>query len=222
MNEQPEQHPLIDDQDLEALDAFLDDDAMSEEALDIYGIHGFMVAQAIALTPVSATVWIPTVFDGEPAFSSDEEHTRILGLCQSLRDNAIELFEQGALPELPFDDEFEESPRMHPVADWCSGFMEGVFIDEAQWFGALEEDAARLLLPFMALSGLFDDEDRDLAAMGATPAEASQLLNQLPELALDLYLLYRTPVEKPAPSGPAGKPTGKTRGRKGGQARKRR
>ncbi|MCM2971872.1 YecA family protein [Larsenimonas suaedae] len=213
MTDHPEQHPLIDDEELETLDAFLDSDTVDEETLSIYGTHGFMVAQAIALNRMDAAVWVPTIFNGEPPFENDEEQSSILALCQALRDNAIELFEQGEYVELPFDDEFELDTRNHPVADWCSGFMESVFMDETAWFGDLEEEAAKLLLPFMALSGLFDDEDADLAAMGATPKDAQKLMAQLPELALDLYLLYRTPKEtkKPAPSAKSGQ-TGKKKG----------
>ena len=85
-----------------------------------------------------------------------------------------------------------------PIGDWCAGFMEGVFSDESAWFQDDEEAAATLLLPFMLLSGLFDDEP-DMAEMASDQANQEALVAQLPELVLDLYLHYRVPPETPKP-----------------------
>ncbi|WP_106477496.1 YecA/YgfB family protein [Phytohalomonas tamaricis] len=211
----PLTHPLLDDEALEALDEFLDSDRVDGEALDIFGAHGFLVALAIAPETVDSAVWIPVLFNGEPEFNDDAERDYILGTLETIRSSAVEAFEQGHLPELPFTLEFtaddEEALEETPIAIWCAGFMEGVFLNESSWFGTYEEHAAQLLLPFMALSGLFEEEDPDLAELIQSSQEASRLAQQLPELTLDLYLLYRTPPETKGPP-PAKK---SARGRRG-------
>ena len=85
--------------------------------------------------------------------------------------------------------------------------MEGVFLDESAWFQGDEESAAALLLPFMALSGLFDDEP-DMAELIADPLQAERLVRQLPDLVLDLYLHYRVPPEAPKPTPRKKRPAG--------------
>ena len=206
--------PLLEDEALEELDAFLESDRVDPEALELYAAHGFLVALAITPAPIDPGTWVPVLFNGEPAFADDAERDHQLGLLERLRANAIDAFEHGHLPELPFDLEVDGEPLDTPVGAWCAGFMETVFLDESAWFGPLEERAAQLLLPFMALSGLFEDEDPELSALANSPREATRLARQLPELCLDLYLLYRAP---PEPVDRAPKQGGKqSRGRRGG------
>lgn len=201
MPDTPPTQPLLDDLDLARLDDFLASDRVDADALDLIGAHGFLVALAVAPREVEAATWIAELFHGEPAFADDTERQTILGLLEHLRHNAIAALEQGLLPELPFDLTLEGLPTEEtPVGDWCAGFMEGVFLDESAWFAENEEAAATLLLPFMALSGLFDDEP-DMAEFAADASRLEGLVAQLPELVLDIYLHYRVPPEaaKPAP-----------------------
>jgi uncharacterized protein len=200
MPDTPPSQPLLDDLDLDRLDDFLDSDRVDADALDLIGAHGFLVALAIAPRDVEAATWIAELFHGEPAFADDTQRETIIGLLEQLRGNAIAALEQGLLPELPFDLTLEGlPPEETPVGDWCAGFMEGVFLDESAWFEEDEEAAATLLLPFMALSGLFDDEP-DMAEFVADASRLEGLVAQLPELVLDLYLHYRVPPEAAKPS----------------------
>lgn len=203
--------PLLSDDALEQLDDFLDSDQVDEDALDLISTHGFMVALAVAPSEVPAEQWLAELFQGEPAYADDAERAEITGLLTALRDNAIALLEQGGLVELPFELILDGlPPEETPIGDWCAGFMEGVFSDESAWFADDEEAAATLLLPFMLLSGLFDDEP-DIAELSGDTQRLEALTQQLPELVLDLYLHYRVPPE--APSGGRGakpKPRPKT------------
>lgn len=215
-NEAEREIPLIDDEALARLDEFLDSEQVDAEALDIFSAHGFLVALAISPRPMEPGQWIPILFNGEPTFNSDDERNDILRLFEELNHNAGNYFAQGLMPEMPFDPDIEEIPQESPAAAWCAGFMEAVFLAEEAWFGEHEEQAAKLLLPFMALSGLFADEDPELASLAGTTAKATSIAHQLPELCLDLYLLYRAPKEKPAPTK-----TSKSQPNKGKDARKR-
>jgi len=214
MTDTPQPEPLLDDDQLDHLDDFLASERVSEDALDLIGTHGFLVALAVSPREVPPAAWVAELFQGEPDFSDDSEREIILGLLERLRHNAIAALEQGLLPELPFELVLDGiAPEETSIGDWCAGFMEGVFLDEAAWFEEDEEAAAALLLPFMALSGLFDEEP-DMAEFVADGARLEGLVRQLPELVLDLYLHYRVPPETPKPTPRRKKPAGGRKGRK--------
>ncbi|MFM9269547.1 YecA family protein [Halomonas elongata] len=205
----PQPQPLLDDEALDRLDDFLESERVDADALDLIGAHGFLVALAVAPSDVPAATWVPELFHGEPAFADDSERESTLALLEQLRHNAIQVLEGGGLPELPFDLELGGlAPEETPIGDWCAGFMEGVFLDEAAWFAEDEEAAATMLLPFMLLSGLFADEP-DMAELATDGQRLERLVEQLPELVLDLYLHYRVPPETPKPKprrkGPPGR-----------------
>ncbi len=144
----PQPQPLLDDEALDRLDDFLESERVDADALDLIGAHGFLVALAVAPNDLPATAWVPELFHGEPAFADDAERESVLALLEQLRHNAIQVLEGGGLPELPFDLELGGlAPEETPIGDWCAGFMEGVFLDEAAWFADDEEAAATLLLP---------------------------------------------------------------------------
>ncbi|SHE57795.1 uncharacterized protein SAMN02745148_00692 [Modicisalibacter ilicicola DSM 19980] len=209
MQETPLPYPLLDDDELDRLDDFLDSERVDADALDLVSAHGLLVALAVAPREVPAATWVGELFHGEPDFGSDIERNEILGLLERLRRNAIEALEHGQLPELPFELELGGiAPEETPIGDWCAGFMEGVFLDEGAWFQGNEESAATLLLPFMALSGLFDDEP-DMAELIDDPLRLERLVQQLPELVLDLYLHYRVPPEAPKPTPRKKRPAGR-------------
>ncbi len=214
MSDTPLPQPLLEDEELERLDEFLDSESVDPDALDLISAHGFLVALAVAPREVDSATWVAELFHGEPTFADADERSEILGLLEKLHGNAIDTLEQGGLPELPFDLTLEGlPPEETPVGDWCAGFMEGVFLDEAAWFEQEEETVATLLLPFMALSGLFDDEP-DMAEMAADDARLESLVGQLPDLVLDLYLHYRVPPETPKPMPRKKKPAGRGKGRR--------
>jgi uncharacterized protein len=209
MSEPPLPQPLLDDDELERLDDFLDSDRLDPDALDLIAAHGFLVALAVAPREIETAVWLAELFHGEPAFRDDEERREIFALLERLRHNAIEILEQGGLPELPFETTLDGlAPEETPIGDWCAGFMAGVFLDEAAWFAHDEQTVATLLLPFMALSGLFDDEP-DMAELAADATRLEALAGQLPELVLDLYLHYRVPPETPKPTPRKKQPAGR-------------
>ncbi|AVI62440.1 YecA/YgfB family protein [Halomonas sp. GFAJ-1] len=193
--------PLLEDDQLDRLDDFLDSEQVGEDALDLISAHGFLVALAVAPSELPPAQWLAELFQGEPNYRDEAERDGIIHLLTLLRDNAMAVLEQGGLPELPFELTLDGLPAEEtPIGDWCAGFMEGVFSDESAWFQDDEEAAATLLLPFMLLSGLFEDEP-DMAEMAQDQANQEALVAQLPELVLDLYLHYRVPPEttKPKP-----------------------
>ncbi|MDD3449904.1 MAG: YecA family protein [Gammaproteobacteria bacterium] len=184
------------DAETERLRAFLDSAAVPEESLDFLGAHGFLTALAVAPRQPDPARWLPELFGGEPRYADRDEATRIPALLQRLsRSVALDLY-HGQPPRLPCPLELGPDPDQAPLADWCSGFMEGVFLDDSAWFAADEERVAELTLPMMMASGLFD-EDRDLERLRRDPRRSRSMVRDIPDLLVDLYLLLHAPAPNP-------------------------
>ncbi|WP_106418340.1 YecA family protein [Salinicola tamaricis] len=211
-------HPPLDDTGLARLDELLAPEQLGEEAPDVVSAHGFLVALAVAPQSPPQGQWLAELFETAPAFAELAARDEVITLMETLTRQAGDILERGEWLELPFDTELDDDGEMAAaIEDWCAGFMQAVFLDEATWFAQDESHVAALLLPFMALSGLFEKEP-EMAEMVADEAQFSALATQLPELTLDLYLHFRVPPEAPK-RGP-GKPGGKHEGKSRGGARK--
>ncbi len=222
---------VIDEEILDQLYDFLESDQVDPEALDVIGLHGFMVALAVCPDPVPAGEWLPVAFNGMPEFSPSDSgklsEETVIGWLENMLEQTRTILYRGQTIELPFIPELEEDEVLDDseVSAWCAGFIEAVMMREEIWFGQHEQDAAELLLPFMAISCLFPDEELDdiVADLDTT----NRLAAQLPEILVDLYLLFHAPVERPSSFPGKGKGgskggAGKGANGKGGQGKNRR
>lgn len=164
-----------------------------DEAPNLFVVLGYITAQAMSPQAAPPCAWQTALFNQEPLPES------LSDLMESAYRLAAQGFYQGAGIELPFTNDWQEETE-ELITDWCAGFMQAVFEQEDLWFGQQEESLAELLLPIMALSGLFAEEEEF-----AEIEEDSELLQafarQLPELLLDIYCQLNAPEEKPARKG---------------------
>ncbi|ODC03986.1 hypothetical protein BFW38_11000 [Terasakiispira papahanaumokuakeensis] len=194
---------------------------------DVMAAHGFMVAEALQPAPLERTALLPALLEE----TDDIPEAQQIALCDVLlqfAERARQAFYLGHSIELPFDLNWEAGSEAD-IGDWSAGFMQAVFHDEARWFGAVNEQSteneqraqqvAELLLPIMALSGLFEDEE-ELAEVSDDPDLLNQFTEQLPELLVDLFCQLNAPEDKPAPNKAPGKGPGKGQ-RRSGQRQKR-
>ncbi|MBY4678723.1 YecA/YgfB family protein [Marinobacterium arenosum] len=185
--------PLTDDE-LDLLDDFLFSDAVSEETLDLIGVHGLLYAVNISPEPIARDEWLSVIFDEQPNWESDAQKAKIEGLLEQLnKEISASLYSDEGV-DIPCDLtlEPEEGEEVSDLVIWTQAFMEGVFMREEQWFsGAHEEAAAELLLPFMVVSDLF--EEPEFQKMRNDKRIAAAMCAQLPELLIDLYLLFHAP-----------------------------
>ena len=70
--------PLLEDEQLDRLDDFLDSDQVDEDALDLISAHGFLVALAVAPSEVPPAQWLAELFQGEPRYADDAERDEIM------------------------------------------------------------------------------------------------------------------------------------------------
>ena len=65
-----------------------------------------------------------------------------------------------------------------------------VFFDEDAWYSPDEETVAQLLLPMILASGLHEDEE--IRKLEQDPKIGKEILRQITEVVIDLYILYRS------------------------------
>ncbi|MBU2709805.1 YecA/YgfB family protein [Zooshikella harenae] len=176
------------------LTSILEADPTNEDILDNIATHGLLTAAAISPRQPSIDQIISCIFDGTPDLSSQDLQTLKNALQQAQQQLDQPLFLGEGL-ELPYEWDEDEDLEDSDIQAWCIGFMSAVFLDEAAWFDADEQESSELLLPIMALSGLFTDAP-EFAEMTEDQALIADMCEQLPELLTELYLFYKCPEEK--------------------------
>lgn len=161
--------------------------AQNEEAFGFAGALGVCCANAVALRERPITECLNLICDTELEDSS--QRAVALETLLSVQREIKSALAQGSVPALPFALHVD-NPE---VEEWCEGFMSHVFLDESEWYEVNEEAAAELLLPMMVLSGLFDEPD--IEVLRKDKKICTTFAKQLPELLVDLYLLFRAPTE---------------------------
>ncbi|AMO57332.1 YecA family protein [Endozoicomonas montiporae] len=191
-----------------------------EEPLNFHAVHGFMTALAICPVDLSEAERNDILFDGQVSLKAEDQQA----LNQALSDVARSIDRQFNEEEgftLSCEDELD-NPEDEALFDWCGGFMEGHFLNEKQWFVEHEQEVCELLLPVMLASGLFDEEPEFQEILNNEEL-TEDMTSQIPEVLMELYLLFNSPEE--ATSKPVTKGTGMPKskgGKKGSHPRKKR
>ena len=183
----------LNEQELDLLADFFDDEARSDDCLDFYGVHGLLTAWAISPNhPIRAQL-IEQIFDGNPDFENGEQQTIIENLLLRLLADIEKDLTDEESPAIPFDpaEPGEEVERM----SWCAGFLDLVFTQEDLWFSQDEEAVSTLLLPIETGSDLFSEE-QEFIEIAANQKLFKQLMSQIPDVLVDLYLLMQVPDNK--------------------------
>jgi len=187
-NELPQM--LLNDEQLEQLDECIEQLYTSEDDANLYVVLGYLTAQALPPETSNSASWLEQLFTvcGDQAICQT-----LIELLTLATEAAKKGFYQGSGVELPFEMNLEV--ESNEIADWCAGFMQAVVEQEDTWFASQEQDMAELLLPIMALSGLFADEP-EFIEIEEDPQLMAQLTKQLPDLLLDIYCQFNAPEEK--------------------------
>lgn len=179
------------------LQAFLDADDLHEEALDFVAAHGYLTALSICSAPVEEREWIDALFAEEPNYADAAQKADIEDALIQLKAHISRQLASDEDMELPCDPDLGEEPDESDIRGWCIGFMEGVFLREADWFEHAEEEISELLLPIMVGSGLFE-EQAEFAEIARDADLVDDMVAQIPELLTAMYLIFQAPEEKPA------------------------
>lgn len=176
----------LSEHDIEKLEDILFSDQFEEDTMDFFGLHGLISAMIVGPESVPRETLYNIIF-GDATDKLDAASKAHLDHCVNvIEQDYKECFLAEEDIELPYADEDEHYDEC--LENWCIGFMEGFFHNEKAWSQRGEDATAELLIPIMALSGLFDsDEFQEIL-------RNDKLLQQfdeaIPELLTDIYLFY--------------------------------
>lgn len=188
-------HNELSDDELDELEDFLYSDAVSEDSLDLVGVHGLFTACNISPKVISEQEWAELVFDGDPLWESQAQHDRIMDMLRRLYQMINSHLYSDQEIDLPCELTLiaEEDEEVSALTWWAQAFMEGVFMHEDAWFSHQEEETvAELMLPIMVASDLFS-EDEEMGTMRNNKKLSEEMAEQIPDLLIDLYLLFHAP-----------------------------
>jgi len=181
----------LNEDQLETLALFLEEQAESADGLDFFALHGLLTANAVSPAAFSLEQLLPIIFDGEPTWPSDAVKSEIIQLITLLQKEVVELVESGQSFPVPCDlnVEADEDGEAAPLENWCMGFMLLSIEQSDDWYGEHEENAAELLFPIVYASGLNADEEA-FAEIDDDDKLSLQVCASIPDNIVDLFLLY--------------------------------
>lgn len=178
---------------IEQLENILFSEEVTEEALDYFGLHGLICSAIVGPTNIKHDRIIEIIFGNEKPGLSHEDEAFLTNIIKELSSSIKEQLLDESDIHLPYIDEQETEQGGHYDAcleSWCTGFLEGFFDNEKMWFTKGEDVAAELLLPIMALSGLFEsDEFEDIRN---NPKLMTQFEEVIPDQLVDIFLFYHS------------------------------
>lgn len=193
---QTQQNTDITDSELDLLESFIFSEAVSEESLDLIGIHGFLCSIVISPTSTPEQEWLDILFDGEPNWQSADQQTQITNILRNWLASIRADMENDRDLEMPCDLTLvvEDGEEVADIETWTQAFMEGVFLNEEEWYGngsAQEQKVTELMLPIMVVSDLFDA--KEFQEIRKNPDVCEEMANEIPDILIDLYLIFQTP-----------------------------
>ncbi|GLQ29839.1 YecA family protein [Litoribrevibacter albus] len=188
---------------------------LEEDALDYMGCLGALAA--FVITPKELDIKSITDHVVDEAINALNE-TQIAELQEAIKlvcaDIQVQLEGEEDV-DLPWMNEEDDEDA---IISWAAGFVEVVLAFEDIWLNSkYEENATQLLMPVFAISGMLEEETQDITANDQL---ISQWIEEIPEILIDLFLLFRVEEEKKGPPKSvygASKNTQKKRGSRGGK-----
>ncbi len=167
---------------VDQLETFLFSPALEETAMDYYEIVGAVTANLVSPVELSSAMLAELITGQETNATLPKEIQDIILEIKSKVQKGIEQDERLLLPT-------ESGSELESIQNWCSGFCQVYFCSEEQWLSADEGAVAEMMFPILSLSGLMD-EDESFIDVSSNDELIESFCDQLPELVLDLYLLF--------------------------------
>ncbi len=166
---------LVDPDDLDFLEDFLLSDAVSDEAMLLSELDGYLTAIATGPKLVPPSEWLPEIWRGaEPDFADAEEARRVMAAIMGRYNEILATLARAPLELEPLFD-YDLDGTVFPDI-WATGFLTGVQLREAAWTPIHHSTHATAFSVIAALAapeqmhGLVSDPD-DVARLAAAFAE---------------------------------------------------
>lgn len=179
---------MLSPQEIEAVEDILFADPWGDDALDFFGLHGVVSASVVGPHELDAKAMflIATGLDELPSAGVPQAFSHAV---DKLSASMAASLDRGEALELP---EPEDGDPMNALENWCAGFVDTFLQHEDEWLEANEKETADLLVPMLALSGLFEDEDFE--RVRSSYKLSQDMADAIPDSLTDLYLLFHVPA----------------------------
>jgi len=183
----------LSEQLIEQLEELLFSDQLAEDALDYFGLHGLICASVVGPEEMPKSAISQIVFGTQPLPFNDVQLSAFDDFINTVSNTIKESLLEGREIDLPYSEEVNNDDSSHYdacIESWCAGFIEGFFYAEKKWFSRGEDITAELLLPIMALSGLFDSGEFKM--IRDNEKLMSQFEEIMPDQLVDIFLFYHS------------------------------
>ncbi len=185
------------------LDDFLMSEAVSDRAMSLDMLDGYMTAIVVGPTSLSATRWYPGIWgdreEDAPAFESTEEAKRIMGLVIGHYNGIIRSIELDPDTHAPFFDYYQDESGEHVDGElWAYGFMQGLALTRQDWQALFDDPRGLEWLEPIRLLGSDDLSEEEYERMDI-PEEREKLTLQIPDSLAAIYrfwLPYREAIRE--------------------------
>jgi uncharacterized protein len=177
---------------IEQLEDILFAEHLNDEALDYFGFHGLVCSSIIGPVSPDDNTLISLIFGSDDITLSEAERSTLTDAIALVKQSLKDEINEGIDISLPYAVEADNDDAHYDACleSWCIGFMEGFFYREKAWFIKGEDVVAELLLPIMALSGLFDSDE--FQEIRRNEKLLSQFEEIMPEQLVDIFLFYHS------------------------------
>jgi uncharacterized protein len=159
-------------------------------------VQGFFTALASGPDTLDEGFWWNEVLGDAPAFARAEDEAELRALLGRLYATVVAGLAAGQMPDpiLYAGDESEE-PDLWP---WCNAYLYALDVVPSDWFELADDEGfEELLLPVMALGGMFEEEgSEDL--MDFSEQEMAGFADELPQALQAVYEYWRAKQQAPS------------------------
>lgn len=187
--------------ELQELDDFLMSDLISDEAMTIDILDGFLTAAVIGPVTLRMSEILNEIWGGEenaPEFETMAQAERIVGLIfRHMNDIIHQLQADTGELELVFSYRDFEGKEYTDAEGWAYGFMQGVKLKQSEWQPLLNNAQGAEMLRPIDLLGNDDALTDEVQKLTETPAQRGELSEQIPDSVIEIYhywLPYRQAV----------------------------
>jgi uncharacterized protein len=196
--------PLSDDE-LDELDQFLMSDEVSDEAMMLDMLDGYLTALVVGPITLQPSQWLPGIWgsadEDAPHFQTAEQRQHILDLILRHYNGIIWSLQPDADAFEPMFHEttYPDDPRTYVDGEaWAHGFMQGIELSQKDWQPLLEDAQGQAWMRSIYLLGAnhVSQEDEELTRW---PAQREELAKAIPAGVAAIYrywLPYRKAVHE--------------------------
>ena len=186
----------LSDEELDELDQFLLSEAVSDEAMTLDTLDGYLTAIVVGPATLVPSQWLPGVWgeseDDAPVYASMEQAQRILELLLRHMNGIIWTlqYDADAFDPLIGSMVYENDPHEYLDGEmWAYGFMQGIELCRQDWQPVFDDSAASDALRPIYLLGADELSEAD-EALTRWPAQREELTQQLAAAAAAIYRFW--------------------------------